>query len=90
MPGYVQGIVISCVADKRRGAGIFETKDIEPTHKIYKQGEVCPLSLQVGLPLVMYRHLHENPLYMTRDEGLDNQIATYLMIAPKSGFAPPE
>jgi len=86
---HVRGIIIPCNADKRKGAGIFQTIDIEPTHRIHSHGEVCPVSEQVGLPLVMYRHLQENPLYMTRDAGLDNQIATYLMIGPESGFAPP-
>jgi hypothetical protein len=86
----VQGIVIPCQADKHQlGPGIFHTKVIDPKHKIYSKGVVCPLSKQVGLPLVMYRHLREDSLSMRRDAGLDNQIATYLMIKSADGFAPP-
>ncbi|KAL4071640.1 hypothetical protein V8B97DRAFT_415480 [Scleroderma yunnanense] len=42
---------------------------------------------QVGLPIIVYRHHQDNPLTMIGDAGLDNQIATYLMIEPSTGFA---
>ncbi|KAJ7170908.1 hypothetical protein C8R43DRAFT_875290, partial [Mycena crocata] len=63
---------------------------IDATHRIHTRDVVCPVSAQVGLPIVMYRHLQTNPLSMRRDAGLDNQRATFLMIDPESGFAPPE
>lgn len=37
----------------------------------------------------MFRHIQEDPLEMPRSEALDNQRATYLMINPVDGFAPP-
>ncbi|KAJ7266907.1 hypothetical protein B0H12DRAFT_139419 [Mycena haematopus] len=83
----VRGMVISCDSEIRR-KGIFYEIDLEATHPIHTHGIVCPVSAQVGLPIVMYRHLREDPLKMLRDPGLDNQKATYLMIDPISGFAP--
>ncbi|KAJ7163742.1 hypothetical protein C8R46DRAFT_1101217 [Mycena filopes] len=87
-PSVVRGIVLGCQSDSRNG--IFNEIDLDATHPIHSQGTTCPLSAQVGLPIVIYRHLRENPLSMRHDAGLDNQRATYLMIDPESGFAPPE
>ncbi|KAF7360434.1 MYND-type domain-containing protein [Mycena venus] len=86
--GTVRGMILSCESESRNG--IFHEIDLDATHPIHTQGIVCPVSAQVGLPIVIYRHLKEDPLEMRRDPGLDNQRATYLMIAPESGFAPPE
>ncbi|KAJ6495263.1 hypothetical protein C8R45DRAFT_165522 [Mycena sanguinolenta] len=85
----VPGMVIPCDSEIGRH-GIFREIDLEAAHPIHTHGIVCPVSAQVGLPIVMYRHLKEDPLDMDRDAGLDNQKATYLMIDPISGFAPPE
>ncbi|KAJ7640878.1 hypothetical protein DFH06DRAFT_1215498 [Mycena polygramma] len=87
--GTVRGMIIACDADRRSGLGFTEI-DLDKTHPIHTQGIVCPVSAKVGLPIVIYRHLKENPLSMRRDPGLDNQKATFLMIDPVSGFAPPE
>ncbi|KAK7039541.1 MYND-type domain-containing protein [Favolaschia claudopus] len=84
--GTVRGIIMRCEGDP----GFFDEVDLGPDHPIHTQGIVCPVSAQVGLPIVIYRHLKENPLDMRRDPELDNQRATYLMIDPESGFAPPE
>jgi hypothetical protein len=81
-------MIIGCESDRRNG--LFNAIDLDATHPIHTQGIVCPVSAKVGLPIVIYRHLRENPLSMRRDAGLDNQQATYLMIDPESGFAPPE
>ncbi|KAJ7064911.1 hypothetical protein C8F01DRAFT_1021620 [Mycena amicta] len=88
--GTVRGIVISCDGEMRRNNGLFTEIDLDGTHPIHTEGIVCPLSARVGLPIVIYRHLREDPLTMVRDAGLDNQRATYLMINPVDGFAPPE
>ena len=85
----VRGMVIPCDSEVGRN-GIFHEIDLEATHPIHTHGIVCPVSAQVGVPIVMYRHLREDPLEMHRDAGLDNQKATYLMIDLISGFAPPE
>ncbi|KAJ7754492.1 hypothetical protein B0H16DRAFT_1542561 [Mycena metata] len=87
--GIVRGIVIPCDSEIRR-YGIFDEVDLDATHPIHTQGIVCPVSAKVGLPIVIYRHLREDPLSMSREPGLDNQKATFLMIDPESGFAPPE
>ncbi|KAJ6588788.1 hypothetical protein B0H19DRAFT_922068 [Mycena capillaripes] len=88
--GTVRGIVIPCDSDRRLRNGIFHEIDLDATHPIHTEGIVCPVSAKIGLPIVIYRHLKENPLSMRRDPGLDNQKATYLMIDPESGFALPE
>ncbi|KAF7325861.1 MYND-type domain-containing protein [Mycena kentingensis (nom. inval.)] len=89
-PSQVRGITIACEGDMRRNGGLFKEIDIDAAHPIHSQGVVCPMSAKVGLPIVIYRHLRENPLTMTRTPNLDNQRATYLMINPVDGFAPPE
>lgn len=63
-------------------------KEIPPEHEIHRVGILCPVSQRVGLPLVIYRHLEAD--LRRHDASLDNQVATYLMIDPHSGFAPPE
>ncbi|EGN92295.1 hypothetical protein SERLA73DRAFT_191328 [Serpula lacrymans var. lacrymans S7.3] len=85
----VTGIVIACNKDRVHNP-IFQSTVIEPTHQIHSLGIECPLFNQVGFPIVMYRHIRQNSLTMHRDPGLDNQIATYLMIEPTNGFATPE
>ena len=87
LPESVVGIVISCDADRDRGARIFTPTSIGPTHPIWTRGKTSPLFQQVGLPIIVYRHHPGNPLTMIPDAGLDNQIATYLMIEPSTGFA---
>lgn len=89
IPEHVTGIIITCSGD-RITRPIFSTVDIGRAHEIHQFGVPCPVSRNVGLPLVIYRHLRENPMTMHRTPDLDNQIATYLMIDPESGFAPPE
>ena len=71
--------------DDRRG-GVFRTVDLQQTHPIFKNGDVCPVSEVVGLPLVIYRHSPAGG----SGPGADNQIATYLMVDPVSGYAPME
>ncbi|KAF7318923.1 MYND-type domain-containing protein [Mycena chlorophos] len=86
----VRGIVIACDGDIRSNNGLFNEIDLPPTHPIHTRGVVGPVSKLVGLPIVIYRHLRENPLTMYRDAALDNQRATFLMIEPGDGFAKPE
>ncbi|KAJ7170913.1 hypothetical protein C8R43DRAFT_981575 [Mycena crocata] len=84
----IRGMILGCQSDPQNYP--FTGIDIDATHPIHTRGVVCPVSAKVGLPLVMYRHLQTNPLSMGRDADLDNQRATYLMIDPQSGYAPPE
>ncbi|KAJ6587144.1 hypothetical protein DFH09DRAFT_1142719, partial [Mycena vulgaris] len=87
--GIVRGIILGCESDRQNG--IFNEIDIDAAHPIHTRGIVCPVSAQVGLPIVIYRHLQEDPLSMDRDPGLDNQRANmFLMVDPESGFAPPQ
>jgi hypothetical protein len=81
----VWGVTIACNADRARGARVFEAKLIDPSHGIHTQGIPCPLFRQVGLPLVLFRHLPDDPDSMTRDPELDNQIAAHLLTHPNTG-----
>ncbi|KAI9573378.1 hypothetical protein HD554DRAFT_2012827 [Boletus coccyginus] len=85
LPYKVLGVTIACNADRARGARPFETKVIDPSHAIHVRGIPCPLFRQVGFPLVLFRHLPDEPASMTRDPGLDNQLAAHLMTHPSTG-----
>ncbi|KAF9234412.1 hypothetical protein BU15DRAFT_52641 [Melanogaster broomeanus] len=81
----VMGVTIACDADRARGARAFEARIIHPSHAIYTRGLICPLFQQVGFPLILCRHLTDDPSTMLRDPGLDNQIAAHLMTHPSTG-----
>ncbi|KAI6003253.1 hypothetical protein F5J12DRAFT_839343 [Pisolithus orientalis] len=83
----VVGITIACEADRRRGSAIFTPTIIHPSHPVWSQGQSSPLFRQIGLPIIVYRDHPGNPLTMIGNAGLDNQIATYLMVEPSTGFA---
>lgn len=85
LPHKVFGVTIACNADRARGARAFEVKIIDPSHAIHTQGVSCPLFRQVGFPLVLFRHLRDDPASMISDPGLDNQIAAHLMMHPNTG-----
>jgi len=81
----VWGVIIACNADRARGARAFEAKVIDPSHPIHTRGIPCPLFRQVGFPLVLFRHVPHDPASMTRDPGLDNQLASHLLTHPNTG-----
>ncbi|KIJ61707.1 hypothetical protein HYDPIDRAFT_42420 [Hydnomerulius pinastri MD-312] len=85
----ITGITIACEADRRAGKPVFQMTTISPSHPIHTRGNPSPLFSRVGLPIMVYRHLTNDPMsYLGNpDPGLDNQIATYLMIQPSNGFA---
>jgi len=66
--------------------------DISSEHVMFKgAGYLSPISQLIGQPILVYRHLQDDPLgYLSHPlrEHLDNQSVTYLMIDPESGFAP--
>lgn len=47
-----------------------------------------PVMAMLGIPIRVHRRLRVAPSAMLRTASLDNQVATYLMIEPSSGFAP--
>jgi len=84
-PDKVWGITIACDADRARGARGFEAKLIDSSHPIHTQGIPCPLFQQVGFPLILFRHIADDPASMQRDLGLDNQVAAHLLTHPNTG-----
>ncbi|EAU91722.2 hypothetical protein CC1G_04490 [Coprinopsis cinerea okayama7 len=87
IPESVQGIVIRCEGERKPG-GPFAVTQVPRTHPLHTSGLRPPLPKKVGVPLIVYRH----PIDPGTPRGprLDNQIATYLMIDLRTGFAPPE
>ncbi|KAA1471148.1 hypothetical protein DENSPDRAFT_837075 [Dentipellis sp. KUC8613] len=84
----VQGVVVAC--DGERGQfGVFSPVELPPSHEIYQEGTISPVSALTGVPIAVWRHLQESPFAIRHSAALDNQITTYLMIDPVTGFAPP-
>ncbi|KAF8586987.1 hypothetical protein K439DRAFT_1631106 [Ramaria rubella] len=81
----ILAVRIYCDGDKRQpGVGTFAQTYIPKDHPVFKTTPL-PVSRTLQLPLVMER---EGSKYPNRAD-LDCQIATYLAIDTKSGFAPP-
>lgn len=66
------------------GGGRYEDVHLPFSHKIF-QSTPLPISLKFGYPLVMDVIIPHLP----RGQETDNQHATWLMIDPVTGFAPP-
>ncbi|KII83211.1 hypothetical protein PLICRDRAFT_119711 [Plicaturopsis crispa FD-325 SS-3] len=81
-------VTVTCDED-RRGPP-FRSTVVGSAHGIHTYGVPSPVSSLVSVPILVYRHIREGSLSMTTRKGLDNQIVTYLMIDPLTGFAPPE
>ncbi|TFY71191.1 hypothetical protein EVG20_g1802 [Dentipellis fragilis] len=84
----VQGVVVACDGE-RAHYGIFSPVQLPPSHEIHQQGIISPISALTGVPIAVWRHLEQSPSRIQPSPALDNQITTYLMIDPDSGFAPP-
>ncbi|KAJ7630429.1 hypothetical protein FB45DRAFT_915472 [Roridomyces roridus] len=80
--GVVRGMIMACDSDSHSPNYLFRETDIDASHPIHTRGVICPVSVKAGLPIIIYRHLQQNPLTMGFNPGLDNQRATYLMIDP--------
>lgn len=66
--------------------------EAEPTHAVWTAGEIAPVSQLVGIPLLVYRDDYEVDWATNLTNRLpdrQNQSATYMMIKPEDGFAPP-
>ncbi|KIM56990.1 hypothetical protein SCLCIDRAFT_131447 [Scleroderma citrinum Foug A] len=81
----VSGIIIACNADRARGARVFESTIVEPSHPIYRSGLPSPIFEHIGIPLLLFRHLQNDATDTLRDYGLDNQLATHLLTHPSTG-----
>ncbi|KAF8971270.1 hypothetical protein BDZ97DRAFT_1350311 [Flammula alnicola] len=71
----------------------FVTEHFEPTHPIFKVGELCPLTVVYGIPIVVYSPtLSVGWDYPVKPgekcDTADNQPAVYLRIETHNGFAP--
>ncbi|TFK26532.1 hypothetical protein FA15DRAFT_667427 [Coprinopsis marcescibilis] len=87
IPEVVQGVRIH-PEGIRATNGLFTAENITRDHPIHQAGVRPPLPKKVGVPLVLYRHPHNEVTPTLTGAGLDNQIGTYLMIATDTGFAP--
>jgi len=82
--GGVQAVRIFCEIDKRNGHPIFGTHFIPDDDPVFETHPL-PVSARIRLPLVMRK---VGTPYSPGTGDLDCQIATYLAIDTKSGFAP--
>lgn len=78
----VKGVTIACKADRARSGRTFETIIVEPSHPVWKSSMYSPISQHINFPLLLYRHTSDDPMTMRHDPGLDNQLATHLLIRP--------
>ncbi|KAG8904575.1 hypothetical protein FRB99_001538 [Tulasnella sp. 403] len=75
----------------------FQDTTITPAHAVFSpvdlQSRTSPISKLIGIPIAFWRHRQDDPmshLGSSIRETLDNQSVTYMMINPKTGFAPPQ
>lgn len=81
----VVGVIIPCNAERAQGAPALQTSIVQPSHPIYHSDLPSPISHAVGFPLLLYRHITEDPSKMIRHPGLDNQTAMHLLTQPSTG-----
>ncbi|KAI6156293.1 hypothetical protein EDD17DRAFT_1489556 [Pisolithus thermaeus] len=81
----VVGVTIACNAERAQGAPALQTSIIQPSHPIYHCGLPSPISHSFGFPLLLYRHITDDPSKMIRHPGLDNQTAMHLLTQPSTG-----
>ncbi|KAJ7496805.1 hypothetical protein FB451DRAFT_970851, partial [Mycena latifolia] len=82
----VQAVIIWCEKDKRTpGRGTFNATAVPKDDPVFDLPPL-PVSARLDCPLVMRRTGTTSP----HPADLDCQIATFLAINPRSGFAPPE
>ncbi|KAJ7099461.1 hypothetical protein B0H15DRAFT_547601 [Mycena belliarum] len=86
MANEIQAVVVWCAKDKRTpGRGTFNATTVAQNDPIFDLSPL-PVSTRIDCPLVMRRTGTTSP----DRADLDCQIATFLAIDPRSGFAPPE
>ncbi|OJT09249.1 hypothetical protein TRAPUB_14324 [Trametes pubescens] len=57
---------------------------LEPSHPVFTQGELCPVTAKCGFPLLIWSEAIHGGLPAMEN----NQPAVYLRIEPHDGFAP--
>lgn len=57
---------------------------LEPSHPVFTQGELCPVTAKCGFPLLIWSEAIHGGLPAMEN----NQPAVYLRIEPDDGFAP--
>ena len=68
------------------GGGRYEEVQLPRSDRVFATAPL-PVSVRIGYPLVMKRVV---PTALPRGPDTDNRHATWLMIDPETGFAPPE
>lgn len=84
-PYAVTGVTIACNAERAQGAPALQTTIVQPSHPIYLCGLPSPISQSFGFPLLIYRHMTDDPTRMIRHPSLDNQMAMHLLCQPSTG-----
>ncbi|EPQ57124.1 hypothetical protein GLOTRDRAFT_38618 [Gloeophyllum trabeum ATCC 11539] len=86
-----QGGCLYGTADVPGGDGqdrskLFEHVLIKADHPVFSEGELCPVSVAVGMPLILYSAAVNGMQVRARDQG--NQAAVFLRIEPENAIAP--
>ncbi|KAI6017883.1 hypothetical protein EDC04DRAFT_2743497 [Pisolithus marmoratus] len=81
----VVGVTIACNIERTQGASSLQTTIVQPSHPIYVCGIPSPISRAFGFPLLIYRHIPDDPTNMIRHPDLDNQMAMHLLTQPRTG-----
>lgn len=79
----VQAVQVNCDGQKNP---LWKELYIEPSHPIFKDGELSIVSVLIELPLRVYRLENWGSLDRPCDSHFDNQRITYLMIDPAQNF----
>ncbi|TFK36089.1 hypothetical protein BDQ12DRAFT_687270 [Crucibulum laeve] len=88
VPKDVIGVIINSDRDRRVGKPVFELTTITASHPIHRSRISSPLMNKIEFPLIIHRHTPGS--WMDReedDEGLENSIATNLMMMTENGEA---
>ena len=82
----IVGTNFLCEKD-RKGGSFFQRMEIPSSHPILRHGVISPVSVMIGIPLLIYRYNSKVGIDRIDGSEYDNQRITYLMIDNRSGFA---
>lgn len=83
----IVGTNFLCEKDRKDGS-FFQRIDVPSSHPILRHGVKSPVSVMIGIPLLIYRYDSQVGIDAISGSEYDNQRVTYLMIDDRSGFAP--
>ncbi|KAI2610256.1 uncharacterized protein GGS25DRAFT_254408 [Hypoxylon fragiforme] len=83
--GKIPAVILRCEKEKQNHPP-WSAVNLASDHLAFEENPVSPISALIEVPLMLHR-VHSQ---FKNQWEQDNQIATYLMIDPITGFAPPQ